>query len=154
MIYISIVLFLVFALFIAVGLYANNNKLPELISEFYYLGATWRFSIVIIAVALGMMVSILDSGKGIQALAFLGCGGLMFVGASPNYLDKDNYIIHKVGATVAAIGCIGWCMSVNIVPSIVLGIAYILYSLYGGKKLWFIAELLAFLDTFVTYWTV
>ena len=54
-----------------------------------------------------MMVCMLDTGKGVQFLAFIGCVGLMFVGFAPNYLDDDDYPIHKVGALVAAAGCVG-----------------------------------------------
>lgn len=153
MIYLSIFLFVLLAFFIGCGCYANKG-LPELISDFYYLGAKWRFSAVIIAVALGMMIAILDSEKGIQALAFLGCGGLMFVGAAPSYLDKEISSVHKIGAVVAAVGCIGWCLSACAVPTAVLAIAYSLYALEGGKKLWSVVELAAFLDTFITYWII
>lgn len=154
MLLLSIFLFVLLTLFVLAGYYANKKQLPDLISELYYLGAKWRFSVVMIAVALGMLIAILDCQKGIQCLCFLGCGGLMFVGAAPNYLDKDNRIIHKVGAFVAGVGCVGWCLSACIIPTLAIGAAYILCAIYYRQKLWCIAELSAFLDTFITYWMV
>lgn len=68
----------------------------------------WVFTAVMVTCAVLMMVCMLDTGKGVQFLAFIGCGGLMFVGAAPNYLDADAYPIHKGGAIVAAAGCVGW----------------------------------------------
>ena len=80
----------------------------------------WVFTAVIVTCAVLMMVCMLDTGKGVQFLAFIGCVGLMFVGFAPNYLDADAYPIHKAGALVAAAGCVGWCRSVcrssHIVP--------------------------------------
>lgn len=154
MFFLSIFLFILLALFILAGYYAKGDQLPDLISDLYYLGARWRFSVIIIAVAIGMMVAILDCGKGIQCLCFLGCGGLMFVGAAPNYLDKDYYLIHKIGALVAGIGCVGWCLSACFVPTLIIGAAYVLHVIYSRQKLWCVAEISAFLDTFVTYWIV
>lgn len=68
----------------------------------------WVFTAVMVTCAILMMVCMLDTDKGVQFLAFIGCGGLMFVGAAPNYLDADAYPIHKGGAIVAAAGCVGW----------------------------------------------
>lgn len=64
----------------------------------------WVFTAVMVTCAVLMMVCMLDTGKGVQFLAFIGCVGLMFVGAAPNYLDADAYPIHKGGALIAAAG--------------------------------------------------
>lgn len=108
--------------------------------------------------AILMMVCMLDSGKGIQCLAFIGCGGLMFVGAAPNYLDADAYPIHKGGAIVAAAGCVGWCMSVCWVPTAVIALIYLLLVSCsddgeGYKPSLYMAEVAGFLDVYITYWT-
>ena len=82
----------------------------------------WVFSAVMVTSSLLMLISLLDSGKGIQFLAFLGCAGLMFVGFVPRYLDSAEHIIHKSAAITSAIGCVGWCASVNLIPTILLAI--------------------------------
>lgn len=128
----------------------------------------WVFTAVMVTCAILMMVCMLDSDKGIQCLAFLGCAGLMFVGAAPNYIDKDTLPIHKCGAIVAAIGCVGWCMSVNILPTAILAVM-LLFTLWiiqwehrlaerDGREpgmhlhpLYWI-EIAGFLDVFLTYW--
>ena len=116
----------------------------------------WVFTLVMFVSALFMLIPLLDCGKGIQCLAFLGCAGLMFVGAAPNYVDKDTFPIHKGGAIVAAIGCVGWCASVNLVPTLLLAIAVLIIYFPPAKKTkavgcyW--AEVAGFLDVFLTYW--
>ena len=116
----------------------------------------WVFTLVMFASAILMLVSLLDSGKGIQFLAFFGCAGLMFVGAAPNYIDRNTLPIHKCGAIVAAIGCVGWCSSVNLAPTLLLAIAVLIIYFPPAAKpkavgcYW--AEVAAFLDVYLTYW--
>lgn len=116
----------------------------------------WVFTAVMVASAILMLIPMLDCGRGIQCLAFLGCAGLMFVGAAPNYIDRDTLPIHKCGAIVAAIGCVGWCMSVNLAPTILLAIAVLITYFHTAKNPktvgYYWAEIAAFLDVYLTYW--
>ena len=117
----------------------------------------WVFTAVMVTCAVLMMVCMIDTGKGVQFLAFIGCGGLMFVGAAPNYLDADAYPIHKGGALIAAEGCVGWCMSVCWVPTAILAFIYLLLvsnSDDDGERnpVWYMAEVAGFLDVYITYW--
>lgn len=126
----------------------------------------WLFTFVMVTCAVLMMVCMLDTGKGVQFLAFLGCGGLMFVGAAPNYLDSDAYPIHKVGALVAAAGCVGWCLSVCWSLTLIIAClyAFAMIKVYARNKFinfkaakchpWYWLEVSAFLDVFVTYWII
>ncbi len=117
----ALIAFLTLAAYLVVT--ARKFGLPEMVSDTYYqLGRRWGwlFTVVMVTVAWLMMVAILDTGKGEQCLAFLGCAGLMFVGVAPNYCDKDTYPVHKGGAVVAAIGCVGWAMSVNWWPTLLV----------------------------------
>ena len=116
----------------------------------------WVFTAIIVASSILMLIPMLDSGKGIQFLAFLGCAGLMFVGFVPRYLDSAEHIIHKSAAITAAIGCVGWCSSVNLVPTILLAIAVLIIYFPPAKKPnsvgYYWAEIAAFLDVYLTYW--
>ena len=116
----------------------------------------WVFTLIMFVSAILMLIPLLDSGKGIQFLAFLGCGGLMFVGFVPRYLDSAEHIIHKSAAITAAIGCVGWCASVNIIPTILLAIAVLIIYFPPAKKPksvgYYWAEVAAFLDVYLTYW--
>ena len=116
----------------------------------------WVFTAIMVASSLLMLVSLLDSGKGIQFLAFLGCAGLMFVGFVPRYLDSSEHIIHKTAAITAAIGCVGWCSSVNLAPTLLLAIAVLIIYFPPAKKTktvgYYWAEIAAFLDVYLTYW--
>lgn len=127
----------------------------------------WVFSVVMVLVALLMMVAILDLDKGLQCLAFIGCGGLAFVGCAPNYLGDESKV-HKIAALVAAAGCVGWCLSVCWWVTAIIAILYILYVAYAFHlyeelaiskrhwlaKPWYWLEVSAFLDVFVTYWII
>ena len=116
----------------------------------------WVFTAVMVASSILMLIPMLDSGKGIQCLAFLGCAGLMFVGFVPRYLDSAEHIIHKSAAIISAIGCIGWCASVNLIPTILLAIAMLIIYFSPAKKHkvvgYYWAEVAAFLDVYLTYW--
>lgn len=146
---------------------------PDMISDIYYqlqnctgsevIGNKTKhnygllFTFIMFFTAITMMVCMLDTGKGIQCLAFIGCAGLMFVGAAPNYLDADAYPIHKGGAIVAAAGCVGWCLSVCWVPTAVIALIYLLLVSCSDdeeryKPVWYMAEVAGFLDVFLTYW--
>ena len=160
---------------------AMRFGVPDMVSDTYYqlqgttgsevLGGKvkrnfgWVFSVVMCLVALLMMVAILDLGNGIQYLAFIGCAGLAFVGCAPNYLGDESKI-HKIAAIVAAVGCIGWCLSVCwwVTLLVTCLYAFAMIKVYDRNKFigvkvvkyhpWYWLELSAFLDVFVTYWVV
>lgn len=116
----------------------------------------WVFTTVMVVSSILMLIPMLDCGIGIQCLAFLGCAGLMFVGFVPRYLDSAEHIIHKSAAITAAIGCVGWCASVNLIPTILLAIAVLIIYFPPAKKPktvgYYWAEIAAFLDVYLTYW--
>ena len=116
----------------------------------------WVFTAIMVASSILMLIPMLDCGMGIQCLAFLGCTGLMFVGLVPRYLDSTEHIIHKSAAITSAIGCVGWCASVNLIPTILLAIAVLIIYFIPAKKPkavgYYWAEIAAFLDVYLTYW--
>lgn len=164
----SIISFLLLGGFLLLA--AMRFGVPAMVSDVYYQlqGCTgsevigdkrnygWVFTAVMVASATLMLIPLLDSGKGIQFLAFLGCAGLMFVGFVPRYLDSAEHIIHKSAAITAAIGCVGWCSSVNLAPTLLLAIAVLIIYFPPAKKPdsvgYYWAELAAFLDVYLTYW--
>lgn len=156
---------------------AMRFGVPDMVSDTYYqlqgttgsevLGGKvkrnfgWVFSVVMCLVAFLMMVAILDLDKGVQCLAFIGCAGLAFVGCAPNYCDKDEYLVHKCAAIVAAVGCVGWCLSVCwwVTLAVSCLYAFAMIKVYDRNKLinvachpWYWLEVAAFLDVFLTYW--
>lgn len=152
-------------------LVALRFGIPNMVSDTYYQlqGCTgseiapfreprnmgWIFSLLMVTVAFLMLVCLLDTGRGIQFLAFLGCAGLCFVGCAPNYYDRDVYSVHKSAAIIVAVGSIGWCLSVSVVPTFVTLTAYLSYAYYSrGSKTrhpWYWAEVSGFADVFATY---
>ena len=181
---ISVISFFVLGGFLILA--AMRYGIPDMVSDTYYqLQGTkgseiipfeeqrnmgWLFTLVMIVTAMLMLVCLLDTGRGVQFLAFLGCSGLAFVGVTPNYLDQSEGTVHKAAATVAAIGCVGWCLSVLPLPTLLIAALYAVYLVaaslfkalngiwYFSRKLefhpWYWAEVAAFVDVFITYWTM
>lgn len=159
-------------LFGYLAIMARRKGIPDMVSDTFYqlgTGKGWMFSAVLTLSAVLMMVALLSSGWGLQAGAFVGCMGLAFVGMAPNYLDKDEYKVHKTAAIIAAVGSVVWCVSVTAWPTVTLAAAFLAYlsALTVSKSLWGIwwlaplkeawhpwywAEVLAIADTFITYW--
>lgn len=95
---------------------------------------------------------------------------MCFVGVAPNYVDRDTYPVHKGGAIVAAIGCIGWCLSICWWVTFCIAMIYLICIMYVkteafANKMWHVlngstpkhhpwywAEVAGFLDVFLTYW--
>lgn len=154
MIGLSIIAALLFVvmLIVVIGKYG----VPEMVSSIYYLlgKSGWVFQVVMVSVGMLMLMCLLDCGKGVQCLAFLACGGLMFVGAAPRFMNEDRGV-HKAAATICAMAGIGWCLSANFIMTIAAIVAYVIGIAYikGLRKYaLFIAEVAAIGWTFLTYW--
>lgn len=154
MIGLSIIAALLFVvmLIVVIGKYG----VPEMVSSIYYLlgNSGWVFQVVMMSVGMLMLMCLLDCEKGVQCLAFLACGGLMFVGAAPRFMNEDRGV-HKAAATICAMAGIGWCLSANFIMTIAAIVAYVIGIAYikGLRKYaLFIAEVAAIGWTFLTYW--
>lgn len=164
---------MLFAFLLLAGLFIMTGVrygVPGMVSDTYYLlgSCGWAFSVVLACSAAMTMTAMLDSEWGVDCLAFLGCGGLAFVAVAPNYADRDAYPVHKGGAIVAAVGCVGWCLSACWWVTLLIGAAYLAYlataevrkvgqgvwwarPLVGRPHPWYWAEVAAFADVFLTY---
>lgn len=154
MIGLSIIAALLFVVMLFVVI--EEYGVPEMVSSIYYLlgKSGWVFQVIMMSVGMLMMMCLLDCEKGVQWLAFLACGGLMFVGAAPRFMNEDRGV-HKAAATICAMAGIGWCLSANFVMTIAAIVAYVI-GIAGIKRLkkyaLFIAEVAAIGWTFLTYW--
>lgn len=154
MIGLSIIAALLFVVMLFVVI--EEYGVPEMVSSIYYLlgKSGWVFQVVMMSVGMLMLMCLLDCSKGVQCLAFLACGGLMFVGAAPRFMNEDRGV-HKAAATICAMAGISWCLSANFVMTIAAIVAYVI-GIICVKKLrkyaLFIAEAAAIGWTFLTYW--
>ena len=154
MIGLSIIAALLFVVMLFVVI--EEYGVPKMVSSIYYLlgKSGWVFQVVMMSVGMLMLMCLLDCGKGVQCLAFLACGGLMFVGAAPRFMNEDRGV-HKAAATICAMAGIGWCLSANFIMTIAAIVAYVIGIAYikGLRKYaLFIAEAAAIGWTFLTYW--
>ena len=69
----------------------NKYGVPDMVSTIYYLLGKrgWVFQLVMMLFGAMMMVCLLDSGLGVQCLAFFACAGLMFVGGPTRFLEDS-----------------------------------------------------------------
>ena len=154
MIGLSIIAALLFVVMLFVVI--KKYGVPEMVSSIYYLLGKngWVFQVVMMSVGMLMLMCLLDCEKGVQCLAFLACGGLMFVGAAPRFMNEDRGV-HKAAATICAMAGIGWCLSANYVMTIAAIVAYVIGIAYikGLRKYaLLVAEVAAIGWTFLTYW--
>ena len=154
MIGLSIIAALLFVvmLIVVIGKYG----VPEMVSSIYYLlgKSGWVFQVVMMSIGMLMLMCLLDCEKGVQCLAFLACGGLMFVGAAPRFMNEDRGV-HKAAATICAMAGVGWCLSANFIMTIAAIVAYVIGIAYikGLRKYaLLVAEVAAIGWTFLTYW--
>lgn len=156
MIGLSIIAALLFMVMLFVVI--KKYGVPEMVSSIYYLlgKSGWVFQVVMMSVGILMLMCLLDCEKGVQCLAFLACGGLMFVGAAPRFMNEDRGV-HKAAATICAMAGIGWCLSVNFIMTIAAIVAYVIGIAYikGLRKYaLLVAEVAAIGWTFLTYWGI
>lgn len=154
MIGLSIIAALLFVVMLFVVI--KKYGVPEMVSSIYYLlgKSGWVFQVVMMSVGMLMLMCLLDCEKGVQCLAFLACGGLMFVGAAPRFMNEDRGV-HKAAATICAMAGIGWCLSANFIMTIAAIVAYVIGIAYikGLRKYaLLVAEVAAIGCTFLTYW--
>lgn len=154
MIGLSIIAALLFVVMLFVVI--EEYGVPEMVSSIYYLlgKSGWVFQVVMVSVGMLMLMCLLDCEKGVQCLAFLACGGLMFVGAAPRFMNEDRGV-HKAAATICAMAGVGWCLSANFIMTIAAIVAYVIGIAYikGLRKYaLFVAEAAAIGWTFLTYW--
>ena len=135
----------------------SKHGVPDMVSSIYYMMDKhgWVFQVYIIMFAALMMVCLLDSGLGVQCLAFLSCAGLMFVGAAPRFLDESERKVHKTAAIVSAVASVGWCLTVDWKIVVALLGWYAVY--WAGRSEddhpWFVAEITAVWMVLLTYWS-
>ena len=154
MIGLSIIAALLFVVMLIVVI--KKCGIPEMVSSIYYLlgKSGWVFQVVMMSVGMLMLMCVLDCEKGVQCLAFLACGGLMFVGATPRFMNEDRGV-HKAAAVISAMAGIGWCLSANFIMTIAAIVAYVIGIAYikGLRKYaLLVAEVAAIGWTFLTYW--
>ena len=145
---------LFFALLVVV---INKHGTPDMVSSIYYLLGKrgWVFQLVMMLFGALMMVCLLDSGLGLQCLAFLACAGLMFVGDAPRFLEESDRKVHKTAAIVSAVASVGWCMTVDWRFVFTFAAWYGMFWICKDKnsKPWFMAEVMAVMLVLLTYWS-
>lgn len=128
---------------------------PWSLSDTYYQlkkrnRPAWLFQLAMIVPAVLLMpVWIECSSENTQFLAFLACGGLMFVGTAPLFKEEFQSRVHYAGTIIAGLATILWiCLSgMWYLPAVTFTIAGIIMLRYQKWLFW--AEMAAFVCAYV-----
>nr|DAE23366.1 MAG TPA: hypothetical protein [Myoviridae sp. ctcPl3] len=128
---------------------------PWSLSDTYYQlkkrnRPAWLFQMAMIIPAMLLMPVWLECSTGnTQFLAFLACGGLMFVGTAPLFREEFQSKVHYTGTVIAGLATIFWvCFSgMWYLPVVAFPIAGIIILKYSKWLFW--VELAAFVCAYV-----
>lgn len=132
------------------------KAVPWSISDTYYQlekrnRPKWLFQFAMIVPAMLLLPAWLDcSPEGIQFLAFLSCGGLMFVGVAPCFKLELDGKVHYIATGVCGASAILWTCLVGLwyIPLICLITAG--YLIYRYSKPMFWVEMAVFVSTYLS----
>lgn len=129
---------------------------PTSISDTYYQlenikHPKWLFQAAMIIPAMLLLPSWLDCSKeSFQFLAFLSCGGLMFVGACPFFKLKFDGKVHYISAAICGGCAVLWLILSGMwyLPAICFLIALAASAKYSKAMFW--CEMAAFVSTYLS----
>lgn len=154
MVLLVIISLLLLVTYVAYSLKVIKN-IPWSVSDTYYqLGKRgrkkWLFQLAMIVPAMLLLPAWLDcSSENIQFLAFLSCGGLMFVGAAPCFKLELDGKVHYAATAICGTSAVLWtCFSgMWYIPLIAILIAAGLGIKYRKWMFWI--ECAAFTATYL-----
>lgn len=128
---------------------------PWSLSDTYYQlkkrnRPAWLFQVAMIVPAMLLVpVWIEISPENLQFLAFLACGGLMFVGTAPLFKEEFQSKVHYTGTAISGLAAILWlCLSgMWWLPAITFAVSGIIMLKYRKWLFW--AEMAAFVCAYV-----
>lgn len=106
------------------GVCYKLKGIPESLSATYYLLGEkgWLTQLVFILTGIGLLPSWMnESSESLQFLAFLSCGGLMFVGSAPMFRLPLQGAVHYISAIVCCVSAVLWVILMGYYPIIVCG---------------------------------
>lgn len=127
---------------------------PASVSDTYYIllrkrRPAWLFQLAMILTGGLLLPAWLEvSPENLQFLAFLACGALIFVGATPLFKEAEQRVIHIAATVISGLSTLAWEVASGywIVPAIMLAAA-VPYGIYKQRILFFV-ELAAFASAY------
>lgn len=99
-----------------------QKGIPESLSATYYLlkEKGWLTQLVFILTGIGLLPPWMnESSESLQFLAFLSCGGLMFVGSAPMFRLPLQGAVHYISAVVCCVSAVLWVILMGYYPIVV-----------------------------------
>lgn len=158
MLTLSFLSFILYITYIISVIIVNGNKIPIHLSQSYYiLKNGWLFTLFMFLIMFLTIIPLMEIiPTKYQFLAFLSCASVGFIGASPNFLDDLEGMVHKTGAIIAIIcsqALICLCQPIILFTWLVLLISLLLYYVYNkslqGSNVLFWVEILSFINVYL-----
>lgn len=140
---ITLLVYLCYTVWVAKGV-------PNSISATYYLLKNrWIFQLVMIIQAVCLYVSWIGISH-YEYLAFLSCGGVMFVAFAPNFEIKIEGKVHYISAIICGISAVLWLMLMGYGDVFLpLFIGALLLSMFFPKKYMWWMELAVIIGIYI-----
>lgn len=103
--YVGIAIVIVYIQFMLI----KNQHIPESVSDTYYEGAGYWFTIIMFIASFLIIIGMLDmtDGSYLQFVSFFTGAGMALVGAAPNFKTGER-LVHYTGASVLLFGSQIW----------------------------------------------
>lgn len=128
--------------------------IPASVSDTYYIllrkrRPAWLFQLAMILTGGLLLPEWLEATpENIQFLAFLTCGALIFVGATPLFKETEQRVIHITATVISGLSTLAWEVASGYwVAPVILLAAAIPYGIYKRRILFFV-ELAAFASAY------
>lgn len=130
-----IISFLIITSYVGVMIYRKG--IPYSISDTYYsLEHKWWFGITMVLTAGLLMPAILEvTPESYQFTAFLACVGMIMTGVAPHFKEGTEKKVHTVGAVLCLLFSQVW-VGMTCPWTLLIWIAYLVYTAIGIKKNW------------------
>ena len=127
-----------------------TKRVPTMLSEVYYLtDKDWLFPALMATLGASFLPLMLSKG-GLECMVFLTCVGIIFVGATPAYLDENQRTIHKCGAITSAIASVAWACSISALPTVLFAVLAAVLCIWKRQYWLFIVVCCAILNIVTT----
>lgn len=146
--WISLIFLLTYMIYVGVTV----GITPTLSESFYRVKYKWAFTIALWGTGFTLLPEWLNySDTNFQFLAFLACGALCFIGASPAFKESLSRQVHMGGLITCIITLMAWCICSGlwIIPTICVTAGLLLSLKF--KQCWgYIMECSAFLTAYLS----
>ena len=146
MFYTAILILVIYIVYI----FIRYKQIPKSLSETYYLGSKYWFTIVMIIIGQLLMMALINvTPLTYQFLSFFTGVGLMFVGAAPCFKEDLQNEVHSGGAVISALCSQAWVCLYGTPWILLTWLSTLLW--FNTKQRTFWAEIICIINVIIAY---